>query len=206
LKFELKITNYYPFGPPGGAANPPAGGAANPPAGGAAVKGVYTDGLGKFWRAYGEEITKNAITSLDERAKYMITTCAGLIVINYGLLFAFPGSNINISPQLIFLVSIILFAFSYFPKSKVFYLSIPNTIQSAFQSTVNWKVSFQKWAFVAFFGGLLALGITNLIDDENADDKKDEGLTTTFKGINLTLDNISGSLSGGNITLPKISP
>jgi hypothetical protein len=132
----------------------------------------------------------------------MITTCAGLIVINYGLLFAIPNSNINISPQVIFLVSVILFAFSYFPRTKVFHLSRPDTIQSAFQSTVNWKVSFQKWAFVAFFGGLLALAITNLAHDHNADNKK-EKVTTTFKGINFTLDNINGSLSGGNITFSR---
>jgi len=49
------------------------------------------------------------------------------------------------------------------------------------------------------------LGITNLIDEESTEQKKDETVTTTFRAINFILDDIGGSLLGGNHTVPKIN-
>jgi len=120
--------------------------------------------LNKFWKDYGQRILGNTIESLDERAKYMITTCAGLIVINFGILIAFSSSiQVKVTPQFFFVISTALFALSYFPLRGKFNLLSPQSIEQTYNSWVRWKIIFHQFGLGVFVAGLLALAVTNLI-------------------------------------------
>jgi hypothetical protein len=45
----------------------------------------------EFWLKHGKKIMSKQFEGFDETAKFMITTCAGLIAVDFGLLIAFSG-------------------------------------------------------------------------------------------------------------------
>ncbi len=161
----------------------------------------------KFWLEYGKETIKTTLGAMDERAKYMITTCASLIVINFGLLLAFPSQNIQITPQFFFVVSAAFFAISYFPLKKDFSLFLLKSVKKAYQSWLRWKLIWHYGGFGLFVAGLLALAIANMqiqptktMTDTILLYSIDNG---TYKNITVKL--INGSPSNG-IYLGEIPP
>jgi hypothetical protein len=73
-----------------------------------------------FWLDYGLKTITDSLMTLDERAKYLITTCASLIVIHFGIIVGFGLSEMSfrITPEGFFVIAISLFSISYFPKKK----------------------------------------------------------------------------------------
>lgn len=119
--------------------------------------------ISRFWIDYGKGIVNN--THLDDRAKNMITTCASLIVVNFGLLLAFRVEpvSVKLTPQFFFAISAALFILSYFPVKRKFYLDIPKSIEASYDSWMLWKLIYHKFGFVFFIAGLFAIAITGLL-------------------------------------------
>lgn len=118
-----------------------------------------------FWKEYGKKIIGDGIQGIDERAKFMITTCAALIVVNLGLItFSTQQQNVlvKVSPQFFFIVSAALFVISLFPHKRRFNLLSPNSIEAAYYSWLRWKLIWHYAGFALFICGLLALTIINI--------------------------------------------
>jgi hypothetical protein len=121
--------------------------------------------IDEFWMKFGHEIVSKQLEGLDERAKFMITTCAGLIVIDFGLLFAFstPSLSLRVVPQFFFAISALFFSFSYFPRGQEIQFEAPDEIKNAYTTLTNAKIQWHRYGFTLFFIGLLAMAITSLI-------------------------------------------
>ena len=118
-----------------------------------------------FWKEYGKKILEDNIQGVDERAKFMITTCAALIVVNFGLITFTTAPEVivlKISPQFFFIASATLFIISLFPYKRRFNLLSPSTIEAAYNSWLRWKLIFHYGGFALFIAGLLALTIINI--------------------------------------------
>ena len=117
-----------------------------------------------FWIGYGKKILEGSINSLDERAKFMVTTCAALIVVNFGLLVAFSAGSalIKVTPQFFFVVSAALFVLSYFPSKVRFNLASPKSVEDVYNISLKWRYGCHISGFVFFISGLLAIALTQL--------------------------------------------
>lgn len=69
----------------------------------------------EMWLEYGKKLMTDSIGGLDERAKFMITTCATLIVVQFGLSFAFKITpfSFTLTPQFFLVISAAFFASHY---------------------------------------------------------------------------------------------
>ena len=125
----------------------------------------------KFWIDFGENIIKDTIQTLDERAKYIITTCASLIVIHFGLLLAFKvqGLSFKVTPEFFFVVSAALFALSFYPIRKDVIMQSPSDIRDAYKYWINWRQVWHRVGFGFFIAGLLAMAITITISPPSSD-------------------------------------
>jgi len=121
--------------------------------------------LESFWKAYYKTAINDSLSKLDERARYLITTCASLIVIHFGLIIGFKIENISIkiAPEFFFVIAAAAFAFSLFPLSRSIFYQSPASIQEAFTSSLRWRTRGQYVGFGFFIAGLLAMAITALI-------------------------------------------
>ncbi|MFY9565940.1 MAG: hypothetical protein WAQ29_06295 [Nitrososphaeraceae archaeon] len=118
-----------------------------------------------FWIEYGRKTLTETIEVMDERAKFMVTTCSSLIIIDFGLLLAFNTSGISfkVAPAFFFVVAAALFVLSYFPLSKDYNLQVPKDIKSAYDYWRKWKLRWNRIGFGFFLAGLLAVALTSLI-------------------------------------------
>jgi hypothetical protein len=121
--------------------------------------------VNNFWKDQGQKIIGSSLDVLDERAKFMITTCASLIIIDFGLLLAFKIQSIpiNVTPQLFFAISAAFFVISYSPVNKRFNLLSPKSIENAYHSWMKWKLLWHYGGFALFLAGLLAFAIISII-------------------------------------------
>jgi hypothetical protein len=131
----------------------------------AKVETSTTPDIDLFWLDYGKKTVTDVIEGMDERAKFMITTCASLIVIDFGLLLAFSIEpfSIKVAPQFFFVVSAALFVLSLFPRSRTFDLQVIKQIKSSYNSWISWKLKWHYLAFSFFIAGLLVMAITSMI-------------------------------------------
>jgi hypothetical protein len=99
----------------------------------------------------------------------MITTCATLIVINFGLLLAFQvqGIAIEIAPPLLFAISAAIFALSYFPAGPRINPFIPHTIKDAHDKIFGYKLKCHYVGLSFFIGGLF-FGVANMLGETDS--------------------------------------
>jgi hypothetical protein len=138
------------------------------PAGDEVVVGEKPDSpeeINKFWMSYGAEFVKGSIQTLDERAKFMITTCASLIAVNFGLVLAFSAQSslIKVSPQFFLAISALFFALSFSPKLEKLNLASPGSIERVYNISMEWRLKLHYVGFGFFIAGLFAAAITSLI-------------------------------------------
>lgn len=129
------------------------------------VQVSQTPDLNKFWIDYGKKSITDTICDMDERAKFMITTCASLIVIDFGLLLAFNlhTYSVNVTPQFFFAISAGCFVMSLFPRSRSFDFQIISQIKGAYNSWLKWKLRWHYIAFGFFIAGLLTISVTSIL-------------------------------------------
>ena len=124
-----------------------------------------TSELDTFWKECGKKMIIDSIEKFDERAKFMITTCASLIVINFGLLLAFPiqGISFEIAPPLFFAISAGIFAISYFPAGPAINPLAPDSVSRAHAVIFSFKLRCHYIGLILFVCGLFLLGISNML-------------------------------------------
>jgi hypothetical protein len=107
----------------------------------------------------------DSVEKFDERAKFMITTCATLIVVNFGLLLAFPvqGISFEIAPPLFFAIAAGVFALSYFPVGPRINLLVPDSVSRVHHIIYSYKLRYHYIGLGLFICGLVLLGIFNMI-------------------------------------------
>jgi hypothetical protein len=129
---------------------------------------------------------ENTLGVFDKRAEYLITTIAGLMAINFGIIFAFNISDflIRLVPNVFFSLSMLFFASSYFPKTVDVYPDVPDTGLEAYNTSVKRKSKWQKFGFASFFMGLLSIAITSTISMKASPDPE---VNSIILGGNLTL-------------------
>jgi hypothetical protein len=120
-----------------------------------------------FWMEFGKDTVKETVTGMDEKAKYMITTCASLIVIHFGLLLGLEvhDLSVKVTPEFFFVIAAALFAFSLYPIARSINLQSPDSIKNAYDIWIKWRLLGHRIAFGFFIAGLLALAITAMIGD-----------------------------------------
>lgn len=119
----------------------------------------------EFWIEFSKELTRDTIKTLDERAKYIITTCASLIVIHFGLLISFKvqGGTFMVTPEFFLVISAALFAISFYPISKHIQMQSPSSVRDAYEHWIKWKLNGHHIGFGFFIAGLLAMAITAMV-------------------------------------------
>jgi hypothetical protein len=130
--------------------------------------------------------TENTLGVFDKRAEYLITTIAGLMAINFGIIIAFDITNllVRLVPNFFLSLSVLFFAASYFPKTVTVYLDAPKTILEAYNESVQRKSLCQKFGFAIFFMGLLSIAVTSTISWKATPDPE---VNSIILGGNLTL-------------------
>jgi hypothetical protein len=158
-----------------------------------------TSELDTFWKECGKKMITDSIDKFDERAKFMITTCATLIVINFGLLLAFPvqGVPFEIAPPLFFAVAAAIFAISYFPAGPRIYPLVPDSISRVHSIMFGFKLRCHYVGLSLFICGLFLLGISNMIGEGEKSDSASSNLTMT-KAIEEKASNLMKSIKWPN--------
>ncbi len=153
-----------------------------------------------FWMQFGKDSVKDTIEVLDERAKYMITTCASLIVIHFGLLLAFKvqGISFKVSPEFFLVVASALFAVSLYPIAGHIEMQSPDSVKSAYDTWIKWKLWGHRIGFGFFIAGLLAMTITIIIPQPPLQEKS---MQTTNGTLSLSI-NGTGSRAENITTHP----
>jgi hypothetical protein len=126
---------------------------------------ALTPEVDKFWIDYGHKMLSTTLGDMDERAKYMITTCASLIVIHFGLLLAFKvqGASFKIAPEFFFVVAAAIFVLSYFPTRIDIDLQSPASIRFAHKLWFTRKLKCHRYGFILFIIGLLAMASSIIV-------------------------------------------
>jgi hypothetical protein len=135
--------------------------------------------LDVFWKECGKKMIQDAIERFDERAKFMITTCAGLIVINFGLLLGFNVQNTSfeIAPPLFFAISAAVFAISYFPAGPKINPLVPPSISNCHDIMFSYKSRCHYVGLGFFIAGLFLLGVANLVGEQQTAESGADNVT-----------------------------
>jgi hypothetical protein len=123
--------------------------------------------IDSMWIEYGKKLVTDTIGGLDDRAKFMITTCATLIVIQLGLSFAFKvqAYSLVLTPQFFLVISAAFFAMSLHQPSRTRAINLqsPNSIQTLYIQMTMKKSRWHLLGFSFFIAGLLAFAIMTLV-------------------------------------------
>ena len=118
----------------------------------------------EFWRVTGESWISTSISRLDELAKWMVTTAAGITVANSALIQVIQKVTVvTVTPSLFFSFAVLCFIASLFPRSFVIHPSMTDDMMDAYDSSYNRKLLWHKLGFSLFFIGLLFAGILTLV-------------------------------------------
>jgi hypothetical protein len=116
----------------------------------------------EFWVSHGQSLINKTLDNLDDRAKFMITTCASLMVADFAILsLTSLNSIISISPQFFFSISALCFMISLFPQKYVINAWVPDQTKEAYKSVTKKKYKYHKFGFALFFIALLLVAFTS---------------------------------------------
>ena len=119
-----------------------------------------------FWLEFGKNTVRETLSNLEERAKFMVTTIAALVVGYSGFLtFTEKFSLVTSFPPLLLTISITFFIISYFPIAKKFSMKAPDEIKDTYYSWLKWKLYWQYGGYALFIAGLIAILFINLISN-----------------------------------------
>jgi hypothetical protein len=116
-----------------------------------------------YWLNFGKTLISNTIKTFDERAQFMITTCASLITADFAILsFTSKFNILTISPQFFFSLSALCFISSLFPKKYVINPWQPNLVKARYNEIIGKKSTRHIIGFGLFFIGLIAIAISSI--------------------------------------------
>lgn len=126
-----------------------------------------TPEIDSMWIEYGKKLITSNIEGLNDRARFMITTCASLIVIQFGLSLAFKIQpfSFKLTPQFFLVISAALFAKSLYRigSAKYFNLQSTDSIKDYYQNSTTSIYIWHVLGLLFFIAGLLAIAIMTLI-------------------------------------------
>jgi len=118
----------------------------------------------KFWIKFGSKLVSKSINVLDDRAKFMITTAASLLAIDFAVLvFKSRATAINVSPQFFFALSTLFFIISLFPRHYLVNPWTPDETKTLYREILDHKYNFHKIGFAFFFIALILVALTSLV-------------------------------------------
>ena len=116
-----------------------------------------------FWVRFGKTLVSQSIDILDERAKFMITTAASLLAVDFAVLvFASKIGTINVSPQFFFALSALFFIVSLFPRSYTVNPWTPDKTKATYSLMLKHKYRFHLVGFLFFFMALILVAASSL--------------------------------------------
>ena len=116
----------------------------------------------EFWISYGQSLVSQTIDTLDDRAKFMITTSASLLVADFAVLLIMSRfALIFVSPQFFFAFSALFFIFSLFPRQFLVNPWTPDDTKNTYRSLASTKFQFHKIGFLFFFVALLLVALSS---------------------------------------------
>lgn len=116
----------------------------------------------EFWIEFGKSLISESIKTLDDRAQFMITTCASLLAADFAILTL--TSNIGlatVTPQLFFPIAVLFFILSLFPRKIVINAWTPDDTRVAYKRIIDYKHRFHKIGFLFFFIALVLVAISS---------------------------------------------
>ena len=118
----------------------------------------------EFWISFARSLISGTIDVLDNRAQFMITTIASLLIVDSAaLLIASKITSFAISPQFFFAFSTLCFMYSLFPRRYDVNPSTPDETKRTYLKIMNNKHKWHIFGFLLFFIGLALVGVTSLL-------------------------------------------
>lgn len=117
-----------------------------------------------FWLNTAQALISESIDTLDERAKFMITTSASLLTADFAvLLLSSKFTILNVSPQLFFSLSTLFFVISLFPKHYKINPWQPDTTRLIYYKIINQKRNWHILGFSFLIFALLLIVISSIV-------------------------------------------
>ncbi len=91
----------------------------------------------------------------------------GLLTVHFGVLIGFnvSGLNFKLVPEFFFILSVLLFTLSYFPRKGQFNLQDSNSIRDSYYLWLDYKIKLHKLGFVMLIIGLVQMTVTVMISN-----------------------------------------
>jgi hypothetical protein len=116
----------------------------------------------EFWIAFGKSLVSKTINILDDRAKFMITTAASLLSVDFAVLvFTSKIAIMTVSPQFFFAISALLFILSLFPRKYGINPWTPDETKHTYDSMIKHKYYFHIAGFAFFFVALISVAFSS---------------------------------------------
>ncbi|MGB8935811.1 MAG: hypothetical protein WCC17_11970 [Candidatus Nitrosopolaris sp.] len=121
----------------------------------------------RMWIDYGKRFVTTSIEGFQDRSKFMITTVAGLMVIQFGLSLAFTIKPLlfKLTPQFFLVISAIFFGKSllYGGPRRSLNLDSPSSVAQYYEALVKSKYIDNLLGLLFFIAGLLAIAMMSTI-------------------------------------------
>lgn len=116
----------------------------------------------EFWLTFGQSLISGAISVLDNRAQFMITTSASLLTVDFAILIiASRVTALTVSPQFFFAFSALCFMLSLFPRQYKVNPWKPDSTKLIYYKMLNTKRKCHIIGFILFFTGLILVGLSS---------------------------------------------
>jgi hypothetical protein len=117
----------------------------------------------KYWISFGQTMINQTFEILDDRAKFMITTCASLLVADFAVLVITANIGIfSMSPQFFFAISSLFFMISLFPRKRTINPWTPDETKGLYEELTNTKYKYHKAGFLFFFLALVSIAFSSI--------------------------------------------
>jgi hypothetical protein len=123
---------------------------------------VYVLDPDEIYAEYGKKLLTETAGGLDERAKFMITTCATLVVVQFGLSFVFNVEpfSFTLTPQFFLVISAAFFAKSlYYVGRTTVDLQSSESLHRYYMKTTRSKYRWHSLGLSFFIVGMLVFAI-----------------------------------------------
>jgi len=117
----------------------------------------------EFWLCFAKSLISKVIDGLDDRAQFMVTTSASLLVADFAILvIAAKESVLKVSPQFFLALSALSFIASLFPRKYTVNPWLPDNTKQTYSEILNHKIRYHLIGFSMFFIALILIALSAL--------------------------------------------
>jgi len=117
----------------------------------------------RFWLSLGQTLISDTVNVLDNRAQFMITTVASLLLIDFGILVLSTKTVIlMVAPQFFFALSALSFVLSLYPKRYKVNPWTPDETRHTYHEILKNKHWKHYLGFSLFFVGLILVAVSSI--------------------------------------------